>query len=87
MLYCAGPMMTSGEGLGPVVSCPGFAPSVFCRVVWPGPAPRRVMPLSSRRKLPPLMVKVPAESCTTWPAGQASIAAWMPAVASVAPFP
>src|SRR5262249_19214885 len=33
LLYCAGRMMTSGEGLGPVFSWPGWAPPVFCSVV------------------------------------------------------
>src|SRR5579871_2837834 len=43
--YRAGPTMMSGEGLGPTFSLSGLAPSVFCSVVWPGPAPRKVMPL------------------------------------------
>ena len=34
-----------------------------------------------------LMVKVPAESCTTCPTGHPSNAAWIPDVASCAPFP
>src|SRR5262249_62175600 len=46
------------------------------RTVWPF----RAGPLFSR-------VRGPAESWTTWPVGQASIAAWMPADASDAPFP
>ncbi len=83
----AGPMSTMGEGFGPVASCPGFAPSVFCSVVCPGPAPRRVMPLPIWMMFPPLMVKTPAESCTTCPAGQPFTAAWMPAVASEEPLP
>src|SRR5262249_57868306 len=83
----AGPTMISGDGFAPVASWPGFAPSVFCSVVCPGPAPRSVMPLLIKRYPPPLMVKVPADSCTTWPAGQALIAAWIPLAASEEPFP
>ena len=72
-----GPMMTSGEGLGPTDSRNGLAPSVFASVVLSGPAPRKVMPLLISRNLPPLTRNLPAASWTTWPVGQASIAAWI----------
>jgi hypothetical protein len=32
-------------------------------------------------------VNVPADSCTTWPAGHALTAVWIPALASDAPLP
>ena len=57
--------MISGEGLALTASWNGLAPSVFASVVWPGPAPRKVIPLLISRKLPLLMMKVPAASCTT----------------------
>ena len=74
--------MISGEGLAPTASWNGLAPLVFASVVSPGPAPRKVMPFGISRKLPSLMMKVPAPSCTTWPMGQALIAAWIWAVSS-----
>jgi hypothetical protein len=37
------------------------------------------------KKLPLLIMKVPAASCTTWPGGQALMAAWICAVSSSAP--
>ena len=77
--------MISGEGLALTASWNGLAPLVFASVVWPGPAPRKVIPLLISRKLPLLMMKVPAVSCTTWPAGQALMAAWIWAVSSSAP--
>ena len=50
-----------------------------------GPAPRSTMPLSIWIAL--VTLKVPAESWTTWPSGQASTLAWIPAVASALPLP
>ena len=77
--------MISGDGLALTAAWNGLAPLVFASVVRPGPAPRKVMPLLISRKLPLLMRKVPAVSCTTWPAGQALMAAWIRAVSSAAP--
>ena len=77
--------MISGEGLALTASWNGLAPLVFASVVWPGPAPRKVIPLLIRRKLPLLMMNVPAASCTTWPAGQVLMAPWIQAVSSSTP--
>src|SRR5262249_54168502 len=68
--YSEGPTTTSGDGLALTASWNGLAPLVFARVVWPGPAPRKVIPLLINRKLPLLMMNVPAASCTTCPTGQ-----------------
>ena len=66
----------------------GFAVLVvFMRRVAEGPAPRRTTPLLIVMGWSPFTRKSPAESRTTWPAGQASMAAWMPAVASAEPLP
>ena len=55
--------------------------------VAPGPAPRSTTPLWRVIGCSPLTRKSPAESRTTWPDGQASMAVWMPLVASALPFP
>jgi len=55
------------------------------RIVLIAPLPRRVTLLGIRRPL--LIRNVPDERETTWFAGQLLSAAWMPAVASDAPFP
>jgi hypothetical protein len=75
-----------GEILEPVAA-PGckWAPFVRCRIVLPGPAPRRVTLWLSMMNLPSPIVNVPAESETTWPAGQALIAFWISAVSSLVP--
>src|SRR5262245_23376396 len=65
---------------------PGVAPLVRRNKVEFAPAPRSVTPLLTYT-MSLLIVKVPADSSTTWPSGQASMAAWMPAVASWAPSP
>ena len=54
--------MISGDGLALTADWNGLAPLVFASVVRPGPAPRKVIPLLISRKLPPLMMKVPASS-------------------------
>src|SRR5229473_2939073 len=80
-----GPTIITGEGLALTACWNGLAPLVFASVVWPGPAPRKVIALLIRTKLPLLMMKVPAASCTTWPAGQVLMAAWIRAVSSCPP--
>ena len=66
----------------------GFAVVVvLVRRVWEAPAPRRTMPFLIRIGSVPLTANSPAESRTTSSGGHASMAAWMPAVASMTPFP
>src|SRR5215831_7188882 len=61
LLYTAGPTKISGDGS---MFTPGWgnglAPLVFASLVWPGPAPRKVIHLLISRKLPLLTMKVPA---------------------------
>src|SRR5207245_11235454 len=64
----------------PTVMRLALVPTGILSLVWVGPSPRSTMPLviSSGR----VILKVPAERCTTCPTGQPSSAAWIPAVAS-----
>ena len=59
-----------------------MAPLVRVSRVSVAPAPRNVMPLFSRTVWPSLIVKVPALSCSTCPAGQALIALLIAPVSS-----
>src|SRR5262245_56336273 len=70
------------------ISTSGLAALVVLRsFVAFGPMPRSTMPLLMWIGLAPFTRKSPADSCTTWPAGHALMAAWMPFVASELPFP
>jgi hypothetical protein len=62
-----------------------FVPTGIFSLVCVGPRPRKTIPLVIRSAL--LILKSPAPNWTTCPAGQASSAAWIPAVASCAPLP
>src|SRR5438309_326961 len=62
-----------------------FVPTGIFSLVWVGPRPRSTIPFVIWRVA--VILKSPAESCTTWPTGQSSSAAWMPAVASCEPLP
>src|SRR5271154_4091538 len=81
--------MINGLGLLPqlplLLGLSGGQPLVRWMMVEPGPAPRSVMPLLSRIKLPSLTVNVPAASDTTSPAGHELIAFWMLLVSSEPP--
>src|SRR3989442_9696276 len=69
----------------PMVMRLELVPTGILSLVWVGPAPRRTMPVVIWRKW--VILKSPDESCTTCPTGQASSAAWIPAVVSPEPLP
>ncbi len=69
----------------PTVIRLALVPTGIFSFVWVGPIPRRTIPLVICSVL--VILKSPAESCTTWPTGHASSAAWMPLVASTVPLP
>src|SRR5437879_12221562 len=56
-----------------------LVPTGILSLVGVGTAPRRTMHLVIWRKW--VILKSPDESCTTWPTGQTSSAAWMQLVA------
>ena len=84
----AGPTMTMGAGW---VRWKYGAGSRSVRLLQGGlsrpGAPQRDALVEEEVATGVLIVKVPAESWTTCPVGQASMAAWMPSVASLAPLP
>jgi len=69
----------------PMVITFALVPTGIFNFVRVGPWPRRTIPLVIWSV--PVILKSPAESWTTWPAGHASSAVWMPALASWDPFP
>ena len=62
-----------------------FVPTGIFSFVSAGPCPRRTIPLVIWSV--PVIMKSPAESCTTCPTGHAFNADWMPPVASSVPLP
>src|SRR5439155_24651613 len=62
-----------------------LVPTGIFNLVRVGPMPRRTTPLVI--PIVPPILKSPEDSCTTWPTGHASNAAWMPARASAVPLP
>ncbi len=79
--YCDG----GGFGSGSLYTRPGSV-SLLQRGLTGSGATQRYA-LVDEQKVAVVDGEAPADSCTTSPAGQASIAAWMPAVASMAPLP